>query len=289
MSAPQIKPMKVAEYEFEQSKHPMVGKLPTRSMLLAPSGGGKTVLLQNMVLDIYKNCFSRVYIFSPSINVDATWTPVKEHLAHTLKQEDWKDKYECRLVYFKGMKGEELVDGVNEFLSDKNNIDNLDKINCTEEKPVIEEIIQNLQKVENKYWNITLSSFFTILVMLMLYNGIKVDQGATKKADQKFKEIKGETVNRESEMDNTKIFKMESEKIKKNIDLLKKELNEERKLKNKLESNLKKYKEEKEKLEKEKAELEKKNKELKEKQRLQEVKNKLSKLDVKIKGKNPNG
>ena len=52
MSAPQIKPIKVTEYEFEQSKYPMVGKLPTRSMLLAPSGGGKTVLLQNMVLDI---------------------------------------------------------------------------------------------------------------------------------------------------------------------------------------------------------------------------------------------
>lgn len=213
----------------------------------------------------------------------------REFILRENKKEDWKDKYECRLVYFKGMEGKELVEGVDEFLSDKSNIDNLDKINCTEEKPVIEEIIQNLQKVENKYWNITLSSFFTILVMLMLYNGIKVDQGATKKADQKLKEIKGETVNKESEMDNTKIFKMESEKIKKNIDLLKKELNEERKLKNKLESNLKKYKEEKEKLEKEKAELEKKNKELKEKQRLQEVKNKLSKLDVRIKGKNTNG
>lgn len=93
MSAPQIKPVKVTEYEFDQSKYPMVGKLPTRSMLLAPSGGGKTVLLQNMILDIYRNCFSRVYIFSPSIHVDATWTPVKEYLTQTLKQDAKKEKF----------------------------------------------------------------------------------------------------------------------------------------------------------------------------------------------------
>ena len=49
MSAPKIKPMKVTEFEFEQSEYRMVGKLPTRSVLLAPSGGGKTALLQNVV------------------------------------------------------------------------------------------------------------------------------------------------------------------------------------------------------------------------------------------------
>ena len=51
-----------------------------RSILLGPSGSGKGVLLQNMILDIYKKCFERVYIFSPSINVDVTWLPVKEYL-----------------------------------------------------------------------------------------------------------------------------------------------------------------------------------------------------------------
>ena len=42
-----------------------------------PSGAGKGVLVQNMILDIYKGCFERVYVFSPSINVDVTWQPVK--------------------------------------------------------------------------------------------------------------------------------------------------------------------------------------------------------------------
>ena len=29
-----------------------------------------------MILDIYKNCFNRIYIFSPSIDVDSSWLPI---------------------------------------------------------------------------------------------------------------------------------------------------------------------------------------------------------------------
>ena len=68
------------EYTVKQSTYDVVGKLPIRSIILGPSGSGKTVLLQNMVLDIYKGCFNRVYIFSPSIDVDASWLPVKKYI-----------------------------------------------------------------------------------------------------------------------------------------------------------------------------------------------------------------
>ena len=85
---PTIAPIKVKEYEVKQSKYPQCGKLPVRSILLAPSGGGKGVLLQNMILDIYRNCFERVYIFSPSIHVDQTWEPVKEYLAKHVNLKD---------------------------------------------------------------------------------------------------------------------------------------------------------------------------------------------------------
>jgi hypothetical protein len=95
MSTPKIKPIKLDEYTSTQSKYDHCAKLPTRSLILAPSGGGKTVLLQNMVLDIYKDCFSRVYIFSPSIEVDVTWQPVKEYLKNHLKQDEKKEKYLC--------------------------------------------------------------------------------------------------------------------------------------------------------------------------------------------------
>ena len=81
---PKIEPIKVKEYEVKQSKYNQCGKLPIRSILLGPSGAGKGILLQNMILDIYKGCFERVYVFSPSINVDMTWIPVKEYLNKTI-------------------------------------------------------------------------------------------------------------------------------------------------------------------------------------------------------------
>ena len=77
---PDIKPIKLREYETKQSKYVMVPQVPFRSIVLGPSGSGKTILLQNMILDIYKDCFSRIYIFSPSIEVDSTWLPVKQYI-----------------------------------------------------------------------------------------------------------------------------------------------------------------------------------------------------------------
>ena len=81
---PKIEPIKVKEYEVKQSKYHQCGKLPIRSILLGPSGAGKGILLQNMILDIYRGCFERVYVFSPSIFVDMTWGPVKEYLNKTI-------------------------------------------------------------------------------------------------------------------------------------------------------------------------------------------------------------
>ena len=86
---PTIKPIKLKEYEVKQSKYNVVSKLPMRSIILGPSGSGKSILLQNFILDIYKDCFSRVYIFSPSINVDyQTWEPVKKYLDKEINNGD---------------------------------------------------------------------------------------------------------------------------------------------------------------------------------------------------------
>jgi len=93
MTTPSIKPIRIPEHESRQSKYEFSGKLLTRSLILAPSGGGKTVLLQNMFLDIHKDCFSRIYIFSPSIDVDMMWQPRKDYLKHKLKQNDRKEMY----------------------------------------------------------------------------------------------------------------------------------------------------------------------------------------------------
>lgn len=90
---PKIKPIKVKEYECKQSKYKTAPKLPCRSVLLGPSGAGKGVLLQNMILDIYKDCFSRIYIWSPSIHVDHTWEPVKKYIESSIGYENDEDKF----------------------------------------------------------------------------------------------------------------------------------------------------------------------------------------------------
>ena len=57
-------------------------------------GSGKSVLLTNMVLDIYKGVFSRIYIWSPSINVDTCtiWMPVKKYIKEGMKIDTEKEK-----------------------------------------------------------------------------------------------------------------------------------------------------------------------------------------------------
>ena len=50
---PTIKPIKLKEYEVKQSKYNVASKLPVRPIILGPSGSGKSILLQNFILDIY--------------------------------------------------------------------------------------------------------------------------------------------------------------------------------------------------------------------------------------------
>ena len=71
-------------------------------MLCGPSSSGKTVLLSNMILDIYRDCFSIIYIWSPSINVDSTWRPVKDYIRDRIKP---SDKEKC---YFDSYEPSEL-------------------------------------------------------------------------------------------------------------------------------------------------------------------------------------
>ena len=59
----------------------------------------KTVLLQNVILDIYRDCFSRIFVFSPSVEVDVTWKPVKQYIekhmkvSHTAEEPIYFDHY----------------------------------------------------------------------------------------------------------------------------------------------------------------------------------------------------
>ncbi len=60
--AHKLEPINVREVTVKQSKYEVYGKLPIRSVILGPSGSGKTMLLHSMIMDIYRDCFSRTFI-----------------------------------------------------------------------------------------------------------------------------------------------------------------------------------------------------------------------------------
>ena len=86
MITPSLKPIHPKENTCKQGHYgDIIPKLPMRSMLVGPSGSGKTVLLTNMILDVCKCCFSRICIWSPSIEVDQTWTRIKDYIRDHIK------------------------------------------------------------------------------------------------------------------------------------------------------------------------------------------------------------
>ena len=94
MSTPSLKPIQLNEHTCKQGNYgDIVPKLPMRSMLVGPSGSGKTVLLTIMILGIYKGCFSRIYIWSPSLEIDNTWRPVKDYIRDRIKPSDREKCY----------------------------------------------------------------------------------------------------------------------------------------------------------------------------------------------------
>ncbi|CAE7604416.1 unnamed protein product [Symbiodinium pilosum] len=54
-------------------------------MLVGPSKSGKSTALVSMILEQYRDCFERIIIFSPSINVDDSWRPVKRYIEEVMK------------------------------------------------------------------------------------------------------------------------------------------------------------------------------------------------------------
>ena len=94
MTTPSLKPIQLKDHTCKQGHYgDIVPKLPMRSMLVGPSGSVRTVLLTTMILGIYKGCFSRVYIWSPSIEVDNAWKPVKDYISDTIKPSDRENFY----------------------------------------------------------------------------------------------------------------------------------------------------------------------------------------------------
>ena len=57
-----VQPTKTVEYQHKQSEFgDHLPKLPLRALCIGPSGGGKTVLLQWLILHAYKSCVTNLY------------------------------------------------------------------------------------------------------------------------------------------------------------------------------------------------------------------------------------
>jgi hypothetical protein len=88
-----VQPHPTAEYTTGAASHPILPPTPLRGIILAPSGGGKTVLLVSLLLDMYRGAFARIYVFSPSVDIDAAWRPVKDYIEKDLGVDEKKEPY----------------------------------------------------------------------------------------------------------------------------------------------------------------------------------------------------
>ena len=78
-----IKLFPTSEYSSKQPSDPVVPLVPCTGIFLGPSKSGKTVALISM-LEQYRGVFEKIYIFSPSINIDDGWIPVKKYIEEDL-------------------------------------------------------------------------------------------------------------------------------------------------------------------------------------------------------------
>ena len=81
-----VVPRKTPDYYVKQPKSENLPRLPgAHFLLLGPSKSGKSTCWQSMLLDGYKDCFSRIFLFTPSGLVDDSLKPIKEYIEKTLK------------------------------------------------------------------------------------------------------------------------------------------------------------------------------------------------------------
>ena len=88
---PVVKPIDEKAFHSKHSKSASFPKVPFRAIIFGPSGSGKSVLLVWLILAIYRDVYERVYVFSPSINRDSIWDPVKKYEKENLKVDPEKE------------------------------------------------------------------------------------------------------------------------------------------------------------------------------------------------------
>ena len=87
MSVPHIAPPKgMRKFEFKQSKYEHLdGMAPIRCICTGSSASGKSLLVANLIMDVFAHKWERVYVFSKTAKTDHTWEAVDKFLRKNLK------------------------------------------------------------------------------------------------------------------------------------------------------------------------------------------------------------
>ncbi len=80
-------------WNFKTPREPFPQTPGANGCFLAPSGQGKTTTLISMLLGPYRDIFDEVHVFSPSVDIDSAWEPVR-HFAKGLKASSFHSEWD---------------------------------------------------------------------------------------------------------------------------------------------------------------------------------------------------
>ena len=69
-------------WNFKKPPDPFPQTPGANGTFLAPSSGGKTTTIIALLLGPYRGVFDQIHVFSPSVDIDSAWRPVKEFAQH---------------------------------------------------------------------------------------------------------------------------------------------------------------------------------------------------------------
>ena len=91
------------KWNWKTPKEPFPQTPGANGCFLAPSGQGKTTTLIAMLLGPYAKVFDEIHIFSPSVDLDSAWDPVRE-FAKGLKASSFHSEWDEKALH-------EIMDG----------------------------------------------------------------------------------------------------------------------------------------------------------------------------------
>ena len=81
-------------WNFKKPPEPFPQTPGASGVFLAPSGMGKTTTLIAMLPGPYKGIFDQVHVFSPSVDIDGAWLPVKELAGHLMEGSTFNSEWD---------------------------------------------------------------------------------------------------------------------------------------------------------------------------------------------------